>query len=452
MGGNIAMETGAELVNELVDLRNSRSGGLDGLSDDEITRIFTRVEQTRMSRAHQTIDGSHTAQALMAYENPTLSALIWHVLTPLAGGSAFIANMSEQIVGSNHLKHLPRPVVPHIQPYHHERIAKPIKGPVLQVALGAFALVMGIVWLSAKLFVRLPLDGLGRWGHDLPHSVSGFDGGLLLSSMLAPLLIFTIEGYRNGRTGTILSVPALFLLTAQFTGFSLVAPVYFLLSALGTTVPVDRPVPLAVARSLGPALVLSLTVPFTLKLRGTWVGNDNGLWLPAVLLSPLTAILSFIIGKWENLRHPMSDDEKAKNIQWYETRDIPVLKVTYALIFAIQAAVHITTLAYSYPAVTTADTFSGLLQQLHLLSFSEIVSTAATSDIFWTQIATAAYSVWAIWILRSQGYITTATALKAAAIVAAGQLTVGTGATWIGLWYWREDLIARWGAQDKPTA
>lgn len=452
MGGNIAMETGAELVNELVDLRNTRSGGLDGLSDDEITRIFTRVEQTRMSRAHQTIDGSHTAQALMAYENPTLSALIWHVLTPLAGGSAFIANMSEQIVGSNHLKHLPRPVVPHIQPYHHERIAKPIKGPVLQAALGAFALVMGIVWLSAKLLVGMPLDGLGRWGHDLPHSVSGFDGGLVLSSMLAPLLIFTIEGYRNGRTGTILSVPALFLLTAQFTGFSLVAPVYFLLSALGTTVPVDRPVPLAVARSLGPALILSLTVPFALKLTGTWVGIDSGLWLPAVLLSPLTAILSFIIGKWENLRHPMSDDEKAKNIQWYETRDIPVLKVTYALIFAIQAVVHITTLVYSYPAVTTADTFSGLLQSLHLLSFSEIVSTAATSDIFWTQIATAAYSIWAIWILRSQGYITTATAFKAAVTVAAGQLTVGTGATWIGLWYWREDLIARWGAQDKPTA
>lgn len=452
MGGNIAMETGAELVNELVDIRNSRPGGLDGLSDDEITKLFTRVEETRMSRAHQTINGSHTAQALMAYENPPLSALIWHVLTPLAGGSAFIANMSEQIVGSNHLRHLPRPVVPHIQPYHHERVAKPIKGPVLQAALGAFALVMGIVWLSAKFLVRTPLDGLSRWGHDIPYSVPGSDGGLLLSSILAPLLIFTIEGYRNGRTGTILSVPALFLFAAQFTGMSLVAPVYFLLSALATTVPVDRPVPLAVARSLGPALGLSFAIPFTLKFTGSCFGSDSGLWLPAVLLSPLIAILSFVIGQWENLRHPMSDDEKAKNVQWYETRDISVLKVTYALVFAIQAAAHVATLASRYPALSTAAIFSEPLESLHLLSFPETVATAATYDLFWTQLAIVTYNIWAIWVLRSQGYITTATALKAAVTVASGQLTVGTGATWVGLWYWREDLIARWGAQDKPTA
>jgi hypothetical protein len=452
MGGNIAMETGAELVNELVDIRNSRPGGLDGLSEDEITKLFTRVEETRMSRAHQTINGSHTAQALMAYENPPLSALIWHVLTPLAGGSAFIANMSEQIVGSNHLRHLPRPVVPHIQPYHHERVAKPIKGQVLQAALGAFAISLGIVWVSAKLLVRTPLDGLSHWGHDLPYSVSGLDGSLPLSSMLAPLLIFMIEGYRNGRTGTILSVPALFLLAAQFTGLSLVAPVYFLLSALATTVPVDRPVPVAVSQSLGPALILSFAIPVTLKLTGTWIGDDNGLWLPAVLLSPLTATLSYVVGKWENLLHPMSDDEKAKNIQWYETRDILVLKVTYALVFAIQAAVHIATLTYWYPALSTTGILSKPLESLHLLSSPEITAAAATSDIFWTQIAIATYSIWAIWVLRAQGYITTATALKAAVTVAAGQLTVGTGATWIGLWYWREDLVARWGAQDKPKA
>lgn len=465
------METVAEIVNELVDLRNARPDGLNGVTTEEITGVFTRAQQTREERATQTVKGSRDFQALTAYENPLLSTLIWRVLTPLAGGSAFIGNLAGQIVGATRLKYLPPTSRPHLMPYHHDLSVKPIVGWASKAIFSLFALAMIVFWYSARAAMNLPHDQLGRWGtHGLPFSFPELGTELaprvhlisFLTGLLSPMLIFTIEGYRIGRKGSLLSLPILFLLAAQVKGMCMVAPVYFLLSAMGASqTPVDRPVPFEVAQSLRPALVLGFIIPSTLMLAATSICESSGWWDWSVvfqasptLFSALTAVLSYVIGEWQRFHHPMSEEEKSKNIQWYETRDIPLLRGTYDLVFTIQAAVHLATLAYSYahPGLSIASVFFELPDSYSSLSVSQKVFAAVKYDFFIAQLAVAAYSLWTVWGLRTQGYINSITALKAAGALAVGQATVGPGATWTGLWSWREDLIAKLGAQAGVTA
>lgn len=80
--------------------------------------------------------------------------------------------------------------------------------------------------------------------------------------MLSPLIIYTVEGYRIGSHGTILSRPIIFMIGMQIRGICKIAPLYALLSAFQSDQnPVDRPVRIDVARSLVPALVLGFIVP-----------------------------------------------------------------------------------------------------------------------------------------------------------------------------------------------
>ena len=85
--------------------------------------------------------------------------------------------------------------------------------------------------------------------------------------MLSPLLIYTIEGYRIGRHGTVLSLPFIFMIGMQVQGISKISPLYALLSAFHSEQnPVDRAVRIDLARSLIPALVLSVIASTTLPI------------------------------------------------------------------------------------------------------------------------------------------------------------------------------------------
>ncbi|KAK7413086.1 hypothetical protein QQX98_008034 [Neonectria punicea] len=57
-------------------------------------------------------------------------------------------------------------------------------------------------------------------------------------------------------------------------------------------------------------------------------------------------------------------------------------------------------------------------------------------------VGTAASNLYSVWDLRRLGYIRSSQAVKAAVSVVVGEALVGSGATWAGLWYWREDKIA----------
>ena len=50
-----------------------------------------------------------------------------------------------------------------------------------------------------------------------------------------------------------------------------------------------------------------------------------------------------------------------------------------------------------------------------------------------------------LFLVSVLGYITTAKARNAVLTVTAGQVLVGPGATCVGLWSWREDVIASLG-------
>ncbi|ORY54546.1 uncharacterized protein BCR38DRAFT_453412 [Pseudomassariella vexata] len=64
----------------------------------------------------------------------------------------------------------------------------------------------------------------------------------------------------------------------------------------------------------------------------------------------------------------------------------------------------------------------------------------------------ASHNLNPVWELWCQGYITTSRALRAASAVVLGQLFVGSGATWVGLWRWREDIITGLSARHEGKA
>lgn len=51
-------------------------------------------------------------------------------------------------------------------------------------------------------------------------------------------------------------------------------------------------------------------------------------------------------------------------------------------------------------------------------------------------------NIYSIWDLRHLGYVSTRPAVRAGVYVLAGQSLVGSGASWAGFWYWREDQVA----------
>lgn len=63
-------------------------------------------------------------------------------------------------------------------------------------------------------------------------------------------------------------------------------------------------------------------------------------------------------------------------------------------------------------------------------------------DMAVSAAALIAYELFSVWKLRQMGYVTTRCAALAALGVAAGQLTIGPGATWAALWSWRENVLA----------
>jgi hypothetical protein len=77
-----------------------------------------------------------------------------------------------------------------------------------------------------------------------------------------------------------------------------------------------------------------------------------------------------------------------------------------------------------------------------LRSLSSKISVFFKYDMALTAAAAIGQGLYSVWCLREQGYVTTSTAVKAASAVIAGQFLFGYGATWAGLWVWREGVIS----------
>ena len=120
---------------------------------------------------------------------------------------------------------------------------------------------------------------------------------------------------------------------------------------------------------------------------------------------------------------------------------MPILKTTYLSAFILQAVAHIALLVYA------RDELSALYQSVFRSYWDSNHKSINLTKFFPADLAIA-FTTWligniySIWDLRCFGYIKTRDGVICALSVVAGQILVGPGASWAGLWHWREGVIA----------
>ncbi|RYP49832.1 hypothetical protein DL768_004524 [Monosporascus sp. mg162] len=480
-GANGAIESCAEFVNALLRKKDSRDGSLVGLTEQDIEDIFRETQAARHERAELIVRHSHKIQSLMAYESPVTSAIILKFVQPLMGEGADLDVMGSVAVGGAALKKLPVPHRPRVIPFCDELPAKPIDKDVSKTIRNILVGSMGLVFFATTKAFRLPVSDLShqaetsiviRWFSKSAASdflnmlVSVLAVPILdkdpsarlhllnfLLQLISPLLIYTVEGYRVGHQGTPLSWPSLFSVGMQVQGIGRMAPLYAILNSFLThESPTGRFVFPEVVRSLIPAITLGYVIPTVMVFAPTpnvraWQ-NWVAIWQFApVLFNVFARIFSIGLQKWKRgCQSPTKSEERG--LDRYETHDVPLLKSVYTYAFAIQAMAHITSLAYAWhhPSLSIRNTFFSLPNLLRadwsLPSPEAKLAVFFKYDMLFAVISFVGSNLYSIWDLRRLGYIKTKEAVKAALSVVAGQFLVGSGATWAGLWYWREGKIA----------
>ncbi|KAM0281969.1 hypothetical protein ACHAO9_010450 [Fusarium lateritium] len=483
-GGNGAIESCAEFMNAVLRTKDRRNGSLTGLSDGEVENILRETQSARFKRANLAIDRSHMTQSLFAQENPFLSSVLCNIVLPLAGDENTLNQMAAMLCGGTTLKNLP--VVPrrHAIPFHDELPAKPISNEVHTIVRNVFMGSMGLLLLSSSKVLQLPptdlllatsTSSIKRFGNDplssfLNLAISAFATPIFaddpaprlhltnfLPQLVSPLLIYAVEGSRIGNQGTLLSLPSIFSIGMHPLGIGRVAPLHALVSAISDQeTPTGRAVDVETAKSLIPSVTLGYIIPTVMTL---WATPNVKAWQNWCVIwqfaPPLVNVLVTATTKVLQRRNPQSSESpKAKSrMERYENKDVPALKTAYAYAFGVQAVVHIATVLYGWhhPDISMWDTFFKLPNPLQaewsFTTLASILTAFFKWDLALTVLSNVGSNLYSIWNLRRLGYVGTRTAVKAGLSVLAGQVFVGSGATWAGLWYWREDKIA---SLDRP--
>ncbi|KAI0853831.1 putative monooxygenase [Daldinia vernicosa] len=488
-GANGAIESCAELINALLRKRDDRGGSLNGLSSQEAEQIFWETQNARQKRAQMIVDLGHWNQDLNAYENVVYSSLIFKCLIPLAGLEGRLSQVAEVFTGASVVKALPVPKRARAVPYRDELPAVPLsKGSyfVRGVLVGAMSLALLVTTKAWRLTVpaieewmdRVPV--VIRWfGENNVSKVLNMYVSILsipmldedpstrlhlvnfLSQLISPLLIYCIEGYRAGNQETPLALSSTYSVGMQLLGIGCIGPTHAILSSLFThESPTGRSIPVSVAKSLVPAITLGFVIPtiFLLipvpSIRG-WQ-NLLALWqFGPPLFNVLTKVFSVGLERVKYGNQSAAKREKEHQFDLYEKKDVPILKSVYTYAFAVQATAHIATLSYiwMHPGISIAKTFFGLPNPLTpSWNLPDLFSEVATFFRYDMALAVTSFligNLYSIWDLRRLGYIKTTEAIKAALAVVAGQFLVGSGATWAGLWYWREEKLASLGIGES---
>ncbi|KAB8216022.1 hypothetical protein BDV33DRAFT_207725 [Aspergillus novoparasiticus] len=480
-GANGAMESCAEFLNAILRKKESHGGSLADLSDRDIEDILRETQSNRYDRAQLIVRNSHEMQALNAYENPLLSTIANNLILPFVGNELVFSQMGRAYAGAATVEKLHVPHRSRVVPFNDELPAKPINQDMSRLIRWGFIGSMGAVLLVTTKAFRLPFSSVGGWGESgsviiswlgdspgqkfLNKLVSVLSFPILdkdpsarlhlinfLPQLISPLLIYTIEAYRLGNQGSLLALPTIFTAGMQVQGIGRIAPLHAILTSLYTHESVaGRAVPRDVASSLIPAVTLGFVLPTVM----VFASNPNlaawqhwvALWQFAPpLVNVLTVVLSAGFKRWR-LSHgaPRVD---GGSFERYEKQDVPVLKQVYTYAFAVQSTVHVATMAYawSHPDISIGRAFFGLPNpfraEWNITTISEQIATFFRYDAVTALAGYVGGNLYSIWDLRRLGYIQTRSAVKAALAVIVGQFMIGPGATWAGLWSWREDVIA----------
>lgn len=260
----------------------------------------------------------------------------------------------------------------------------------------------------------------------------------------------------------------------QYRGLDRTAPLYFLDGVLA--IRDDKPATSSrkidpdVARAVLPATVVGHVVPSLLMgvLPMTFTDVSRSAFSPqsivchAFLYSPLTVpVLTYglvAVKRWSraraNPRAPAglrkAPHEVDESYAVGGKLNTSVLREAYSDLFFVQAAGHVVAVASlaaqawtlwgklaemapGATALTKARAVLGwLLEPMGFTRFQLLSLSAA---------ATATLGLYTVWDLRRRGYTTSREAKRAAAGFVVGNVLVGPGASYAGLWMWREGVL-----------
>ncbi|KAH7016712.1 hypothetical protein EDB80DRAFT_826985 [Ilyonectria destructans] len=320
-GGNSAIETAATLANHLFPKKDS------DLTRSDVQGIFSNTQTDRFKRVSFLVADAHAQQQNDALETPFL-ALMARVLPRIMSQELTLQLGSNKLVGATRLEMVSVPNRGHLIPFDDELPAKPLGSTWLPTSLAAIC-QCSLYWLSNKILLPLeapqsfagaPLRqqylGIGVLDKLLSTLVSIFGVPLAGSNRaqklqliyFAPVIFssivdWTIESYRAGADGLLISYPSLFGIVYQVLGIGRIAPLYNLATILtyvthhsfGTVI--GQPVAEEVADALIPSFTLGYILPTVfmfgpLQNKDTWQGFV-ALWQPfPVVVGLLTSGLS----------------------------------------------------------------------------------------------------------------------------------------------------------------
>ncbi|KAI8622900.1 FAD binding domain protein [Xylariaceae sp. FL1651] len=468
MGGNGAIETACAFVNTLLKQLDVKHDSQKGFSTEDIEAVGRQMQAARYQRAQDAMTGAHKRQAILAYENPLLSRWFSRTLVPLLGDEFTFQRFGEPLLGGLRLERLPVPFRPRAIPFDHELPAPPLKPAVHKAPRLVFACVILALLVAsfnnAYLQPNVPFSRVSPpppSQADLPTPVAEQEHRLpwvyVLSQLLSPLLIITIEGYRIGNIFSFINFPIAFTVAIPFLGIGRVATIHALLSILlGFNGITGRYVGREVTRALVPAITITYIIPTILAFTAQTTTNFAQVWVSSWHFAPsLFSILTtaFVFAQsWYKARvgtgttTPTADEIRASALERYKNPDAPMLQAVYYYAFAVQSTVHISilvkTILEAYTSMSTlgmdqADLSYGNWDALNFLWANEIFK----NDFSLAFSVMLIYQLYAIWNLRQQGYVKTNTAISAVTGILAGQILIGPGATWALLWSWRESVL-----------
>ncbi|EOA85623.1 hypothetical protein ACJQWK_10553 [Exserohilum turcicum] len=466
-GGNSAIETAAVLVNNLA---RSLKEHPHGLSEADCDDIFSQTQRERSPRVCKLVTASHEQQMFEALDTPFIEFIAKYVVKHFPLDST-ITRWTEGVEGGHRLDMLSIPKRKRYAPFLDELVTKPFESSTLiQLALSAVFMLLFSVSRKA-LTIQPSIFSPTFADHDLKTTYTGvsaidamlsllvwaFSDGVagettnqtvqavyFLVALTCVPLIWTLESYRNGNRGSFVALPFLFAIAYQLKGIGKIAPLYYLISIYTSSQHVyvrniGRPVPVSVAISLLPALCIGYILPTALMLSRyddtATHQNMTALWQPSpIFVSVLTYAFSSILARI---------DRKDAYDELFQLKDVTPLRVTYGVTFAITALSHVYTLIYifSNASLSLAEVFFNLPSPDSMAREAHPMFDFFKWDMTLFFACTALWSLYSIFELRRNGYITTLQAVSAALVAAAAQVVVGPSAAYIGVWAWREEAI-----------
>lgn len=249
----------------------------------------------------------------------------------------------------------------------------------------------------------------------------------------------------------------------QISGIERIAPIYYLLSmatwdykssAEGQSMTPE------VAKAVLPATLLGYVLPAALTslvpLTATGVSQSQlsiqssvvySFFLAPVTVPVLTTLISRVLSYVHRKVDLVGQVDKAtpEARRSSQSRDsveaLRSLRQAYAVSFAIQAVQHVYTITRNI--IQTPGGQRSLSAAVGNLLAYPMVPGHKYSGIALYAGATLSFGLYTVWELRRRGMITETDTMRSSIGVLAGQVLFGPGATYAGLWWWREGVLAR---------